>query len=60
VTQDFGFDGLGDAEKVKFCEAEVAATLGKLDEMIAQLASLRTEVEDPDGFGSPSAMTGGC
>jgi hypothetical protein len=35
VTQDFGFDGLGDAEKVKFCEAEVAATLGKLDEMIA-------------------------
>jgi hypothetical protein len=52
VTQDFGFDALGDAEKVKFCKAEVAATLGKLDENIAQLAPLRTEVEDPDGFGS--------
>jgi hypothetical protein len=35
---------------VKYCEAEVAATLGKLGEMIAQLASLRTEVEDPDGL----------
>jgi hypothetical protein len=47
---DFGFDDLGDAEKVKFSEAETAAALSKLDDMIAALTSLRTEVEDPDGL----------
>ena len=41
---------LGDAEKVKFVEAELAATLNKLDDMIAKLTGLRTEVEDPDGL----------
>lgn len=45
-----GFDDLGDAEKVKYCEAEVAATLGTLDAMIARLCGLRTEVDDPDGL----------
>ena len=45
-----GFDELGDAEKVKYCEAEVAATLGRLDDMIARLAALRTEIDDPDGL----------
>jgi hypothetical protein len=50
ASGDFGFDDLGDAEKVKFSEAETAATLSKLDDMIARLASLRTEVEDPDGW----------
>lgn len=45
-----GFDDLGDEEKVKFSEAEQAATLERLDKMIAQLGALRTEVEDPDGF----------
>lgn len=45
-----GFDDLDDAQKVKFVEAEVAATLSRLDEMIAQLGALRTEVEDPDGL----------
>ena len=44
------FEELGDAEKVKYSEAEVAATLGRLDEMIARLAALRTEVDDPDGL----------
>jgi hypothetical protein len=44
------FDDLGDAEKVEYCENEVAATLGKLDQLIAQLSALRTEVEDPDGL----------
>ena len=44
------FDDLGDAEKVKFVEAELAATLNKLDDMIAKLTGLRTEVEDPDGL----------
>jgi hypothetical protein len=34
VTSDFGFDDLGDADKVKFSEAEVAATLANLDEAI--------------------------
>jgi hypothetical protein len=42
-----GFDDLRDAEKVKYSEAEVAATLGKLDDMIARLSALRTEVDDP-------------
>ena len=41
---------LGDEEKVKFSEAEQAATLERLDKMIAQLGALRTEVEDPDGY----------
>ncbi len=47
-----GFDDLGDEEKVKFfSEAEQAATLERLDKMIAQLGgALRTEVEDPDGY----------
>ncbi|BBZ15055.1 YbaB/EbfC family nucleoid-associated protein [Mycobacterium branderi] len=50
MTSDFGFDDLDDSDKVKFCEAELSATLGKLDDMIARLAALRTEVEDPDGL----------
>jgi hypothetical protein len=44
------FDDLGDAEKVKFCEAEIAAALARIDDTIAKLSSLRTEVEDPDGL----------
>ena len=44
------FDGLDDAEKVKYCETEVAHTLGRLDDMIAALAALRTEVDDPSGL----------
>jgi hypothetical protein len=44
------FDDLGDAEKVKYCEAEIASTLGKLDDMIARLTALRTDVDDPDGL----------
>ena len=35
---------------MKYCETEVAATLGRLDDMIARLAALRTEVDDPDGL----------
>jgi hypothetical protein len=45
-----GFDELGDAEKVKYSKAELAATLGRLDDMIARLSALRTEVDDPDGL----------
>ena len=44
------FDDLGDAEKVKFVEAELTSTLNRLDDMIAQLTGLRTEIEDPDGL----------
>jgi hypothetical protein len=44
------FNDLGDAEKVKYVQAELASTLGKLDDMIAQLTALRTEVDDPDGL----------
>jgi hypothetical protein len=50
VTTDFGFDDLGDEEKVKFSETEIAATLAKLDDALSRLSALRTEVEDPDGF----------
>jgi hypothetical protein len=50
VTGDFGFDDLDDADKVKFSEAEVAATLASLDDAIARMSALRTEVEDPDGL----------
>jgi hypothetical protein len=44
------FEDFGDAEKVKFVEADLTATLDKLDDMIARLTALRTEVEDPDGL----------
>jgi len=44
------FEDLGDAEKVKFAEAELAATLTRLDDMIERLTGLRTEVDDPDGL----------
>jgi hypothetical protein len=44
------FEDLGDAEKVKFVEAELSSTLNRLDDMIARLTGLRTEVEDPDGL----------
>jgi hypothetical protein len=44
------FEDLGDAEKVKFVEAELAATLNRLDDMIAGLTGLRTQVDDPDGL----------
>jgi hypothetical protein len=50
VTDASGFDDLGPEEKVKFSEAEIAATLAKLDDAIARMAALRTEVEDPDGL----------
>jgi hypothetical protein len=44
------FEDLGDAEKVKFVEAELASTLNRLDDMIARLTGLRTEIDDPDGL----------
>jgi hypothetical protein len=50
VTDASGFDDLGPEEKVKFSEAEIAATLAKLDDAIARMAALRTDVEDPDGL----------
>jgi hypothetical protein len=50
VTDASGFDDLGPAEKVKFSEAEIASTLAKLDDAIARMAALRTDVEDPDGL----------
>ncbi|KUI36230.1 hypothetical protein [Mycobacterium sp. GA-2829] len=50
MSGESNFDDLDDAQKVTYVEAEVAATLNRLDEMIAQLGALRTEVEDPDGL----------
>ena len=44
------FEDLGDAEKVKFVEAELIATLNRLDDMFAGLTGLRTPVDDPDGL----------
>jgi hypothetical protein len=44
------FEDLSDAEKVKFAEAELAATLTRLDDMIERLTALRTAVDDPDGL----------
>jgi hypothetical protein len=44
------FDDLGGAEKVKFVEAELSSTLNRLDDMIARLTGLRTQVNDPDGL----------
>jgi hypothetical protein len=50
VTDEPRFEDLSDAEKVKYSENEVAATLGKLDQLIAALSELRTDVDDPDGL----------
>ena len=50
MTTDFGFDDLGDEQKVNFSETEIAATLARLDDTLSRLSGLRTEVEDPDGF----------
>jgi predicted lipid carrier protein YhbT len=47
---DIPFDDLGDAEKVKFSQAELAATLAELDGKLQRLAALRTEAEDPDSL----------
>lgn len=45
-----GFDDLGDAEKVKFSQAETAAALAHLDELLSELDGLRARVDDPDGL----------
>ena len=45
-----GFDDLDAEEKVKYCQAELAATLAKLDDAIARMTQLRTEIEDPGGL----------
>jgi hypothetical protein len=45
-----GFDDLGDAEKVKFSQAETAAMLARLDELLNELDGLRAGVDDPDGL----------
>ena len=50
ATGAAGFDDLGDAEKVKFCQAETAATLAHLDELLSELDGLRAGVDDPDGL----------
>ena len=50
MTEKPAFDDLGDAEKVKFVETELPVALAKIDDALARLAALRTEVEDPDGF----------
>lgn len=44
------FENLGDAEKVKFSQAETAATLSRLDELLRELDGLRAAVDDPDGL----------
>jgi hypothetical protein len=50
VRETAGFDDLGDTEKIKHVETELPAALAKIDDALARLAALRTEVEDPDGF----------
>jgi hypothetical protein len=50
VTDPLRFEDLDDAGKVKYSEAEVASTLGNLDQLIAALSALRTDVDDPDGL----------
>ena len=47
---DIPFDDLGDADKVKYSQAELAATFAELDAKLARLVALRTEAEDPDGL----------
>ena len=50
TARDVPFDDLGDADKVKYSQAELAATLADLDAKLARLAALRTQAEDSDGL----------
>ena len=44
-----GFDELDDAAKVKYSQAELAATYDELTAVLDRLAALRTDAADPDG-----------
>ena len=44
------FYDLGDAEKVKFSQNEIASTLAHLDKLLTDLDGLRAGVDDPDGL----------
>ena len=44
-----GFDDLDDAAKVRYSQAELAATFDELTAVLDRLAALRTEAADPDG-----------
>jgi hypothetical protein len=44
------FYDLGDAEKVKFSQNEIASTLAHLDKLLTELDGLRAGVDDPDGL----------
>jgi hypothetical protein len=48
--EDVPFDDLGDADKVKYSQTELAATFTELDAKLARLVALRTEAEDSDGL----------
>jgi hypothetical protein len=50
TSRDIPFDDLGDADKVKYSQAELAATFAELDAKLQRLAALRTETEDPEGL----------
>jgi hypothetical protein len=43
------FDELDDAAKVKYSQAELAATYDELTAILERLAALRTDAVDPDG-----------
>jgi hypothetical protein len=45
-----GFDDLDDAGKVAFSQAETAATLAHLDELLRELEDLRAGIDDPGGL----------
>jgi hypothetical protein len=44
-----GFDELDDAGKVKYSQAELAATYDELTSILDRLAALRTDAQDADG-----------
>ena len=44
-----GFDELDDAAKVKYSQAELAATYDELTAILDRLATLRTDAVDQDG-----------
>jgi hypothetical protein len=50
ISADDEFNNLGDAEKVKFSQAETAASLSRLDDLLSELDGLRAGVDDPEGL----------
>lgn len=49
-SADDVFYDLGDAEKVKFSQEEIASTITRLDKLLSDLDGLKAGIDDADGL----------